>query len=72
MIGNTELMNRFNYHPAKDKAKQDLHEDIRYRCGSVAIWADGALPECRETSLGVTKLEEAMYWFNAAAARRKD
>lgn len=72
IMGNAELMTRFNFHPAKDKATQDLHEDVRYRCGSVAIWADSSIPDSREKSLGVTALEEAMMWFNAAIARRKD
>jgi len=31
---------------------------------------DQLAPESREKSLAITKLEEAVYWLNAAIARR--
>lgn len=72
MIGNDDLMNRFNYHPPKDEKTKQLHEDVRYRCGSVALWADANVPDGREKSLAITYLEMAMMWLNAALARRKE
>lgn len=72
MIGNDDLMNRFNYHAPRDEATKNLHEDVRYRLCSVALWADANIVDGREKATAVTKLEEAMFWLNAAIARRKD
>ena len=64
-----ELDNRFMFHPAKDQIAKDSHEAIRDYCLQTAEFLDGLLPECREKSLAITKLEEVMFWANAAIAR---
>lgn len=63
-----DLDNRFDYH-APDEAKKTAHETARMRCKTVACWAAEMLPESRERALAITKLEEAMFWINAAIAR---
>jgi hypothetical protein len=69
MIGDKDLMNRFGYHPPKDEVTQRQHENMRKTCLALAKIMDSALPDGREKSIAITKLEEAMFWGNAAIAR---
>lgn len=62
---------RFIYH-APDENRQHQHEIVRRDMRSVAISWSSFLPEGREQSLAITKLEEAMFWANAAIARQGD
>lgn len=62
---------RFNYHPPRDEKTANQHQYIRESCldlAKVFSW----IPPGREQSLALTKLEEAMFWANAAIARRKE
>lgn len=63
-----KLRDRFEYHKPTDH-KIQAHQMIREDVWHVASTWDRQLPECRETSLALTKLEEAMFWANAAIAR---
>lgn len=62
------LENDFSYH-SPDEDKKDLHNWVResLKEQSKAIIAE--LPPGREASLFLTKMEEAMFWANAAIAR---
>ena len=62
-----ELANRFDYHPPADQETVDRHHQVReaYAANVLAT----ALPDGREKSLAMTKLEEAMMWGNAGIAR---
>lgn len=62
-----DIENRFNYHKPDAQAVKD-HEEIREVCKSVAHLFD-RLPNGREKASAITKLEEAMFWANAAIAR---
>lgn len=67
-MDNKELLNNYTYHaPSQDKGLK--HEDVRSAIYDVASWLNKTLPDCREKSLALTKLEEATMWANAALAR---
>lgn len=63
-----DLDNRFAYH-RPDAAKVQMHEAVRSQLRLVAEGMNSLLPETREKALVFTKLEEAMFWANAAIAR---
>lgn len=62
------LDNRFTFHPATPTTGPH-HDTVRGRCLKLAHELDALLPESREKSLAITKLEEVMMWSNAAIAR---
>ena len=64
-----ELDNRFMFHSPKDQVTKDSHEAIRDACLQHAEFLEGLLPDSREKSLAITKLEEVMFWANAGIAR---
>ncbi len=64
-----DLRNRFDYHTPSTEGIKLLHEAIRNNLLDLAAQLNRALPDCREKSLAITKLEEAMFWANAAVAR---
>lgn len=64
-----DLAHRFTYHPPTTGQRIRDHEFARDRVGAVAQELDKVLPEGREKALVMTKLEEALFWSNAAIAR---
>lgn len=66
-----QLSNRFNYHQPNTQDKIDRHQAVREACLDTAVAVVEATGEpSREQSLAITKLEEAMFWANAAIARQ--
>lgn len=63
-----DIDNRFAFHAA-DTVKREQHAAIRDACKGAAQEITKLCPASRETSLAITKLEEAMMWGNAALAR---
>jgi hypothetical protein len=63
-----DLSNRFDYH-APDEEKVGRHERTRDTLHVATAKICTELPEGREKSLFITKMEEAMFWANAAIAR---
>jgi len=69
-ITHDELVRRFNYHRPNTEAKVERHQQIREACLAAAeTIVDVTGPPSREQSTAITKLEEAMFWANAAVAR---
>lgn len=62
------LHHRFAFHPADDVTAERL-DRIRGVFRSCALAVDDLVPEGREQSLALTRLEEAMFWSVAGAAR---
>ena len=63
-----DLLNRFSYH-ATENPQAGQHDEIRKACLNLAGFLDATVPDSREKSLAMTKLEEVMFWSNAALAR---
>lgn len=63
-----EFTGRFKYH-APNEAKALRHERLRQSAEDFAVEVAHEVPEGREQSLALTKIEEAMFWANAAIAR---
>lgn len=66
-----DIIHRFAFHPATTTEKKNEHSSVRNKIGSVALDLDIQLPPGREKSTALTKLEEAMFWANAAIARAR-
>jgi hypothetical protein len=69
--GMKDMDNRFRYHPPTTDDIREAHEEVRDLMHSCAIEVEALTPDCRERSLAITKLEESMFWANAAIARNQ-
>jgi hypothetical protein len=67
-----DVEHRFAFHPATTEEKRAEHGSVRAACKELAHKFDRDLPPGREKALAATKLEEAMFWANAAIARTVD
>ncbi len=64
-----DIKHRFAFHPATTEEKKLAHGSVREACHELGQKFSADLPDGREKSLALTKLEEAMFWANAAIAR---
>ena len=60
--------NNFKYH-APTAGQPEQYQQIRDKAKELAYLIQEIVPESREKSLAVTKLEEAVMWANAGIAR---
>jgi len=65
-----DLPGRFDYYPPRTPERVREHEAVRAACGQLADALDAVLPDGRDKAVALTKVEEAMFWANAAVARR--
>ena len=63
--------NIFTYHAPK-KGQPEKYEAIRRMAKDMAVRLREMCPESRELSLARTKLEECVFWANAAIARNAE
>ena len=66
-----DIVNRFAFHAATTEEKRNEHGSVRQACWDLADFINAKVPEGREKALAMTKLEEVMFWANAAIARNK-
>ena len=69
MADQPSISHRFNVHKVDDHATLNWMALMRRTYAAAAVEIDKALETSREKSLALTKLEEAMFWTSAAAAR---
>ena len=69
-IHQDEIDIRFKYHVPKS-GQAEKYVAIRAMAKDLAMLIATACPESREKSLAITKLEESVFWSNAAIARRE-
>ena len=70
MIDPKDIEHRFAFHAATTDEKRDAHTSVRQSCRRLADYLNENLPDGREKALAMTKLEEVMFWGNAALARQ--
>lgn len=63
-----DLLNRFRYHKPDEQAIL-RHQEARNIFHQVALLVVESTTPGREQSLALTKLEEGLFWTNAAIAR---
>jgi len=63
-----DLDNRFTYHAPK-AGQSEKYEKLRAKGKELAELIVELSPQTREQSLALTKVEEAIFWVNAAIAR---
>ncbi|KKM03839.1 hypothetical protein LCGC14_1770450 [marine sediment metagenome] len=65
-----DLENRFTYRPPKP-GQPEIYQILRAKALMVAGTINTHVPDGREKSIAITKLEEVMMWANAGIARGK-
>lgn len=67
-----EIDNNFVHHPPSSPQVGERYAEIRAQLRQSAIFICESTPVSREQSIALTKLEEAMFWANAAVARNDE
>lgn len=66
------IENDFTYHAPKDTEEVQRYQDIRAYAKSFAHIINVAVPDGREKSTSLTKLDEVVFWANAGIARNNN
>jgi len=64
-----ELIKRFTYHAPRQE-QVEIYENLRAGGRELAVSIAEVTPICREQTIALQKIEEAIFWANAAIARR--
>lgn len=67
---NEQFENNFKYHAPKE-GQTDKYQLLREKGKQLAYLINGNCPPSIETSLALTKVEEAIMWANASIARNE-
>lgn len=67
-----DMTHRFTNHPPQDRHIGVELDNLTGLFIELACYLDDCLPEGREKSLAITKLEECSMWSKAAVARDQD
>jgi hypothetical protein len=72
MASGAELEHRFGFHPANTIQRGNQHDAARAACLTLAQELNALIPDDRpdEKERALVKVEEAMFWANAAIARQ--
>ncbi len=65
-----DLKKRFTYHAPKGD-QPEKYEYLRGAALEMSKMINETCPDSREKSLAITKLEEVVFWANAAIARNE-
>ena len=65
---NPKIENAFTYHAPKE-GQPAKYQELREKAKELAYLIAELVPESREQSLAVAKLEECVMWANAGIAR---
>lgn len=70
---NMAICDRFSYHPPQTEKTRDAHQVARSILHAAAhdLINGARIPAGEERDIAITKLEEAMFWANAAIARNQ-
>ena len=69
MIKQHQVEHNFTYHAPKP-GQPERYTQLREKAKELALMILDECPESREQSLAITSLEQAVFWANAAIARR--
>ena len=69
MMDVADITHRFAFHAAPNQEKRNDHASVRIACARLAHELNKRLPDGREKVIVMARLEEAMFWANAALAR---
>lgn len=64
-----ELVHRTAHHPPPNSKVAEMHGHLRTAAREMMMAVAELVPEGREQSLAITKIEEAMMWANAGIGR---
>ncbi|WP_312979471.1 hypothetical protein [Corynebacterium sp.] len=71
-MANPDFDRRFGPQPQPDTAERFSHDNVRYNARLLADHIQASVPDGREKSVALTKVEEAMMWATAGIARHKE
>jgi hypothetical protein len=67
-MDNAIIENNFKYHSPKE-GQPAIYQEIRDKAKELAVLINYRVPDGREQSIAITKLEESVMWANAGIAR---